>query len=70
MTNLEKNYREAVNKYRELSDQWNALIDGNVHLGNHTWERLLTELEDARDNVRKAWNEFLNKELYINPRAV
>lgn len=60
---MKEKYLQAKEAYKQTIENWNTLIEKNVKLPDFAWNRLAEEMEIARINYEKAWNEYLYKEL-------
>lgn len=61
--NLKETYLNAMEAYKQSVENWNILIEKNVNLPDCAWDKLLTEMEEAKKTADKAWTEYMNKEI-------
>lgn len=61
---LKERWMKAKEEYRQTVENWNTLIERNVSLPECAWDNLYKEMEEAADAMKKAWKEYMNKELF------
>ncbi len=63
MSELKQSFIAALKAYRQLSSEYNTLIEKDPTAPIQAFEKAVNELAEAKDRVNKAWYEYLHKEI-------